>query len=30
MDQLDDAQMQQVQREISEMLAGIVHEIPIL
>jgi thioredoxin reductase (NADPH) len=28
-EQLDEAQMQQVQREISELLTGIIHEIPI-
>ena len=30
MNQLDEAQMQQVQREISELLGGIIHEIPII
>lgn len=30
MNQLEEAQIQQVQREISELLKGVVHEIPIL
>ena len=30
MNQIDEAQVQQVQREISELLGGIVHEIPII
>jgi len=30
MNQLDEAQVQQVQREISELLGGIIHEIPII
>ncbi|UCD90553.1 MAG: FAD-dependent oxidoreductase [Desulfobacterales bacterium] len=29
MDQIDEAQIQQVQREISQLLGGIIHEIPI-
>lgn len=30
MNQLEEAQIQQVQREISELLKGVVHEMPIL
>ena len=30
MNQIDEAQVQQVQKEISELLGGIIHEIPII